>query len=168
MRSSPETRNALFEELRWVHDKLRRDLTTIRGLAAKVDAGATSATVEAALRSLQAKGPLWQLKVNCLTYCQFVHGHHGNEDMNIFPAVRRADPTMRKAVDRLVADHARVSDLLDEVEVAARFLGDDPASRTRTSAALTALSAHLLEHLAYEEKVLEPVLAKWKTWPGHR
>lgn len=160
-------RNVLLEELRWVHDHLRRDLATLGRLAGQVDKGATSATVAQALQQLKTKGPLWQLKVNCLTYCRFVHGHHGNEDVNLFPAVKKAEPSLRKAVDRLAADHRRVSDLLDEIEAAARFLSEDAASRTRMTAALGQLSQHLLEHLAFEEKTLGPVLARWSRWPGH-
>jgi iron-sulfur cluster repair protein YtfE (RIC family) len=157
----------LLEELRWVHDHLRRDLATLRRLSSQVDQGATSGAVAQALQQLKAKGPLWQLKVNCLTYCRFVHGHHGNEDVNLFPAVKKAEPALRKAVDRLAADHRRVSDLLDEIEAAARFLNEETATRTRMTSALEALSQHLLEHLAFEEKTLGPVLARWNRWPGH-
>ena len=152
-------RNVLLEELRWVHDKLRRDLKTVRQLAAQVDAGATAGAVAAGLRTLQTKGPLWQLKVNCLTYCRFVHGHHGHEDESLFPSVVRADPSLRGVVKRLVADHAKVSDLLDEIEAAARYLGNgDATARARLSDGLSALSEHLLEHLDFEETSLEKVL----------
>ncbi|MDQ1724364.1 MAG: hypothetical protein QOG52_1392 [Frankiaceae bacterium] len=159
-------RNVLLEELRWVHDKLRRDLATVRQLAAEVEAGAGAGAVAAQLRTLQAKGPLWQLKVNCLTYCQFVHGHHGHEDESFFPAIKRADPSLAGVVKRLMADHVKVSDLLDEIEAAARYLGNgDATARTRLSAAQSALSEHLLTHLAYEEDALGPVLA---TMSGRR
>ena len=159
--------NPLYDVLLWVHDHLRRDLATLRKLAVRVEAGATSATVEKAIRSLKTNGPLWQLKTNCLTYCRFVHGHHGNEDANIFPAVKRAEPSLRGAVDRLVADHRRVAEMLDEIEAAARFLSDDPSSRTRLAGALDDLSRHLLDHLRREESLLQPVLARWTRWPGH-
>ncbi|MDQ1703239.1 MAG: hypothetical protein QOF57_2491 [Frankiaceae bacterium] len=149
----------MFEQLRWVHDKLRRDLKTVRQLAAQVDAGAPVAKVQATLSRLQTKGPLWQLKVDCLSYCEFVHVHHGIEDAHLFPSVLRADPSLRPAVKRLVADHAKVSDLLDEIEAAVRNLSDgDAAARSRVSSGLAALSEHLLEHLSFEERSLEKVL----------
>jgi hypothetical protein len=58
---------------------------------------------------------LWRLKVSCLRYCSHVHAHHGAEDVLLFPALRAADPTIGPVVDRLEADHVRVSDLLDVV-----------------------------------------------------
>jgi hypothetical protein len=67
----------LVSELKWVHTHLRRDLRTIQNLAAQVRSGARAAVVAEAVRTLQVRSPLWQLKVNCLRYCQLVHGHHG-------------------------------------------------------------------------------------------
>ncbi len=152
-------RNIMFEQLRWVHDKLRRDLKTVRQLAAQVDAGASTQKVKATLDRLQSRGPLWQLKVDCLQYCEFVQAHHGIEDAHLFPSVLRADPSLRGVVKRLMADHVTVADLLDEIEGAVRNLGNgDTAARARVSAGLSALSEHLLAHLAFEEQSLEKVL----------
>jgi hemerythrin-like domain-containing protein len=70
-------------------------------------------------------------------------------------------------VDRLESDHRRVPDLLDTVEDAARRLGalDEGPARYSLVEALEELSDHLLEHLAYEEAALGPVLAAWDHWP---
>ena len=70
-------------------------------------------------------------------------------------------------VDRLEADHRRVSDILDEVDLAARALADEdvPAGRSRLVEALNLLSEHLLAHLEYEEESISPVLRTWRTWP---
>ncbi|MEV4623933.1 hemerythrin domain-containing protein [Asanoa sp. NPDC049573] len=162
-------RNPLFDELKAVHGMLRRDLATVRKLADAAAAGAPAGAVRAGLTRVRSNGPLFQLRVNCLGYCQVVHGHHHNEDEGLFPAVVRAAPHLRGTVARLTADHRLVADLLDQVEGAARQLGgDDVAPRRKLVEALRALSDHLLEHLAYEERALAPVLAKWKTWPGRR
>jgi hypothetical protein len=61
-----------------------------------------------------------------------------------------------------VADHRVVSDLLDRVEAAAESLGgpEDAPARPALSAALDALSVHLLAHLDTEEAALEPVLSR--------
>src|SRR6266851_1298905 len=101
-----------------------------------------------------ASGPLWQLRINCLHYCRFVHSHHGVESMLLFPELRRADPALDPVVDKLEADHARVSGLLDDVEAAAGELSaaEDPAARQRLTAALHVLSEDLLAHLQYEEE----------------
>jgi hemerythrin superfamily protein len=144
---------AMFEELLWVHSMIRRDLELVEKLAADVGEGLPGEAVREALGELKTNGPLWQLKVNCLRYCRFVHAHHGAEDRLLFPALRAADASIGPLVDRLEADHARVSDLLDAIEAAARALteADGGAARPRVVDGLRDLHGHLLEHLDYEE-----------------
>jgi hypothetical protein len=148
-----ERGRAMFEELLWVHSAIRRDLEIVERLAAEVGEGLSGEAVGEALDELKTNGPLWRLKVNCLTYCRFVHAHHGAEDRLLFPALRAADASIGPIVDRLEADHARVSDLLDVVESAARALteSDRGDARRRVIAGLRGLHGHLLEHLDYEE-----------------
>jgi len=162
---APETPRgqALFEELLWVHSVIRRDLETVERLAADVDAGLPGEEVQTVLRELKANGPLWQLKVNCLRYCRFVHSHHNAEDAMLFPALRRADPALDPVVDRLEADHRRVSDHLDAVEAAARTLTetDDDDARRRVADSLGELHVHLLEHLDFEEREAGPTIRRF-------
>lgn len=167
MTATPEVTNPLLRELKWVHDMLRRDLRTCRALADAASAGAPAARLRDELGRLASRGPLFQLKVNCLGYCRLVHAHHGGEDAALFPAVRRGAPQLGAVVDRLEADHRIVSDLLDEVEAAAHHLHDAHSTnaRTRLVEALTGLSAHLLAHLTREEDALAPVLLTWEHWP---
>ncbi|MFC4591485.1 hemerythrin domain-containing protein [Sphaerisporangium corydalis] len=160
----------LVEELKWVHGMLRHDLRICQELAGQISAGAPAGDVGAAVRSLRTRSPLWQLRVNCLRYCQVVHAHHGIEDIALFPALRRSDPKLGPTVDRLEADHRKVSDLLDQVESLADLLsgdseGDTDETRKRLSTALTDLGAHLLEHLDFEEKAISPTLRQWRGWP---
>ena len=96
---------AMVAELKWVHDMIRRDLRTVRRMAADVAAGQPAQEIEAAIRSLAAGGPLWQLKANCLQYCRFVHSHHHAESVMLFPGLRRANPALNPVVDKLEADH---------------------------------------------------------------
>jgi hypothetical protein len=157
---------ALVEELRWVHDLIRRDLASVRRLAADVTAGRSADGVRAALETLATNGPLWQLKVNCLQHCHFVHSHHHVESALLFPELRRTNPALHPVVDKLEADHAAVSTLLDEVQAAARALGGpDVATRQRLVDALDALAEHLLAHLGYEEDTIADTLRSWPGWP---
>ena len=162
--SGPETDRgkALFEELLWVHSIIRRDLATVEQLAADVDEGLPGEAVQDALGELKTAGPLWKLKVNCLRYCGHVHAHHGAEDVLLFPALRAADPAIDPVVDRLEADHARVSDLLDAVEAAACALTetDGGDARRRVIDGLSELHVHLLEHLDYEEQNAGPTMRR--------
>jgi Hemerythrin HHE cation binding domain len=158
---------AMVAELRWVHDMIRRDLETVRRMAADVAAGVAAEQIRAGLASLAAGGPLWQLKINCLQYCRFVHSHHHAESVLLFPALRQANPALNPVVDKLEADHLNVSRLLGEVETAARALGEqeDPALRERLRAALLDLSTDLLAHLEYEEEHISGTLRTWSRWP---
>jgi hypothetical protein len=141
---------------------IRRDLETVRRLAVEVGEGLSVEELRGALEGLQANGPLWQLKVNCLRYCRFVHSHHGAEDVLLFPTLRRANPGLAPVVDKLEADHRRVSDLLDDVERAAAALtdsdGDD--ARARVTLSLDVLAEQLLEHLDFEERNAGPTLRR--------
>ncbi|GIF63407.1 hypothetical protein Ais01nite_14420 [Asanoa ishikariensis] len=169
MKGTAPRRNPLLEELKSVHNMLKRDLAAVRKLADAAAGGAPAREVRSGLNRLKTNGPLFQLRVNCLSYCQVVHRHHHNEDEALFPAVVRAAPQLKGTVAKLKADHRLVEDMLYEVEGAARQLGgNDAAPRRKLVTALRALSDHLLEHLAYEETQLGPVLANWKSWPGRR
>ena len=162
--ATPETERgrALFQELLWIHSVIRSDLEIVEKLAADVGNGLPGDAVQDALEELKTRGPLWQLKVNCLRYCSHVHAHHGAEDVLLFPALRSADPSIEPVVDRLEADHARVSDLLDIIEAAARALTDTDAggARQRVVDGLQDLHVHLLEHLDYEERNAGPTIRR--------
>lgn len=160
----------MVRELEWVHGMLRRDLAAVRLLADRVTAGAEPSEVREGLIGLQTRGPLWQLRMGCLHYCQFVHGHHGLEDAALFPLVRANNPELAEAVDKLEADHRVVSDLLDAVEAEAHRLGDDGEndtgdSRAALASALDRLADLLLEHLATEEATIGPAMRQWRARP---
>jgi Hemerythrin HHE cation binding domain len=151
---------SLFDELLWVHGMIRRDLASVRELATATSNGASADEVRRELAALKTNGPLWRLKVNCLRYCSFVHAHHGAEDRMLFPALRAADPGLGSVIERLEADHRRVSDLLDEVEARAHSLSESEAaeSRARLAGALDRLATDLLEHLEFEEESVEAAM----------
>jgi Hemerythrin HHE cation binding domain len=165
----PRTRgDAMVAELKWVHDMIRRDLRIVRQLASDAAAGRPAGEIAAGIASLAAGGPLWQLRVNCLKYCQFVHHHHQAESVLLFPALRRANPDLGPVVDKLEADHAQVAVLLDDVTGTAGDLADDdtPGARRQLSAALQVLSDVLLAHLAYEEENTAATMRGMSGWPG--
>ncbi|WP_061291616.1 hemerythrin domain-containing protein [Herbidospora cretacea] len=120
---------SLLSELTFVHNMLRRDLAEIRRMAESAAAGGDLAEVRKGLVQLSSA--------------------------TLFPRIRRIAPDLNAAVDRLEADHAAVSGLLDEVGAAAR----DAESRERLVKALDALADRFLEHLAYEEEALGAVLS---------
>ncbi|HEX5405152.1 MAG TPA: hemerythrin domain-containing protein [Pseudonocardiaceae bacterium] len=154
----------LVAELLWVHKLLRADIATLHGIAADITTGASGTDVTTALGELRARSPLWGLRINCLRYCRFVHAHHGAEDAMLFPRLRATNPALGPTVDRLEADHRKVSDLLDRVEELANGLetGTDE-HRPELVTALAELSTHLLAHLDFEEESITPTLRRWQT-----
>ena len=150
-----------------MHSMLRRDLSIVRELADRVESGLPADELRTELRSLETTGPLWQLRVNCLQYCRFVHGHHRLEDIALFPAIRRSDPGLGTVVDRLQADHRRVSELLEVVEEGAQALTEngDAAGREQVTAGLRELESHLLAHLDLEEESVGPAIRRWQEIP---
>ena len=154
---------SFVSELLWVHDMIRRDLIAVRKLAADALEGAPPEDLSAEIESLQTKGPLWKLRMNCLHYCRFVHGHHSLEDQALFPALLHSNPGLSPVIDKLTADHRAIAVYLDEIAESIGELQWDetPSSRQRLAAALDSLSEHLLEHLDYEEEALSPTLRSW-------
>ncbi len=114
------------------------------------------------LHEIKRDGLLWQLQVNCLRYCSFVHSHHNAEDGDFFSELRAANPAINPVVDRLQAEHRRVSDELDAVEVAAKALERDDSRQARRAVvdALHALEQNLLAHLDYEELNIESTVIR--------
>jgi hypothetical protein len=158
---------ALVLELKWVHDMIRGDLQTARQLAADVAVGRPAHEIRAGLRSLAAGSPLWQLKINCLQYCHFVHSHHHAESIALFPGLRRVNPALNPVVDKMEADHLSISGRLNDVEEAAGAVDDaqDHAAREHLSQMLLRLSDELLAHLQYEEDEISDTLRTLSRWP---
>jgi len=142
---------------------IRRDLSAVRRLAAEALKGAPPEDLSAEIESLQTKGPLWKLRMNCMHYCRFVHGHHSLEDRALFPALRESNPGLAPVIEKLESDHRAIAVHLDEIAESIGELQWDetPSSRQRLVTALDDLSQHLLEHLDYEEKAVTPTLRSW-------
>lgn len=141
---------------------LRRDLATVQELAGQVASGMPADQAKAQIDALEANSPLWQLRVNCLHYCRFVHSHHNLEDIAIFPILREANPALGPVVDRLEGDHKVVSGQLEEVEEAASQLVSDQSqfTRDRLVSGLEILAVTLLEHLQFEEEEAGPTIRR--------
>ena len=157
----------MHRHLKMIHQMLRSDLVVCRELAADVAAGAPAREIAEQIAALQTRSPVWRLQVNCLYHCSIVHAHHGHEDADMFPALRRSNPELSAVVDKLEADHRSISSLLDDVEEAAKGLDDDAINPARESlvAALWRLSDDLLAHLAFEEEAIASTMRGWEQWP---
>jgi Hemerythrin HHE cation binding domain len=159
---------AVHRQLKLIHQMLRNDLTVCRELAADVASGASSDEVRERIAEMRENSPISTLQVNCLYHCRVVHMHHGIEDADMFPALRRSNPDLGAVVDRLESDHRAISTLLDKVEASARDLDVASTSdgRDQLVTALRDLATRLLEHLAYEEENIAATMRSWERWPA--
>ena len=87
--------------------------------------------------------------------------------MALFPVLRRTKPELGSVVDKLEADHRKVSGLLDEIEASTDALvaQDETTTRTRVVDAQNDLATDLLAHLAFEEEAIGPILLEMEGWP---
>ena len=125
--------NPLFDELRGVHEMIRRDLAHVTLLAEDAAGGAAPEEIRERVAALKSSSILWQLKLGCLRHCRFVEAHHGLEDRAIFPVIRRVDPELDPVVDKLESDHRAVAEHVHELEAAAAALDgtEEPDGRGR-------------------------------------
>jgi iron-sulfur cluster repair protein YtfE (RIC family) len=155
-----------YQRLLAVHAAIRTDLEQVERLAAQTLEGLPGEELSRQLDELKASGMLWRLRADCLRYCYFVHSHHYAEDAMFFPELRETNPAINPVIDRLEADHRRVSERLDAVEAAAKSLADDDGEPVRRAIAdaLQRLSEELLAHLAYEERNLEATILRLRDY----
>lgn len=152
----------MYEMLLAVHDNIRGDLDLVEEMAAHAVDGIDAEDLRRRLRGLKRDTMLWQLRVNCLRYCSFVHSHHGAEDADFFTELRDTNPAINPVIDRLQTEHRRVSDDLDAVEAAADALRHDDGQPARRAVvdSLQALRENLLAHLDYEERSIEATVQR--------
>jgi deazaflavin-dependent oxidoreductase (nitroreductase family) len=136
-RTAPGAPSSPAGVLRLVHGAFRRELELIR--AEVVASGAVLGA---------------QLRVNCLTLCANLHGHHVKEDEGLFPMLAHAHPELGPAVAALRAEHGTVAALLGRLRA---VLGDPGLSRVDLLAAVDGLTGDLIAHLDHEEAVLDGI-----------
>jgi len=161
--SYPPAQEAVAQHLVDVHDRLRAELTRLRGLIDEVRRGLLSAGgARAEVHAMSLRQNNWTLGAYCQSYCGFVNGHHSLEDASVFPHLRQADPSVAPVLDRLQDEHVTIHALLDTVDTAlvALVRESDEAALDRVEDALDLLADRLLSHLAYEERELRGPLAR--------
>jgi iron-sulfur cluster repair protein YtfE (RIC family) len=167
--AEPETARgrAMYEMLLAVHAVIRRELEHVRELAAQALDGVDAEELRRQLHALRRDSMLWRLQINCLRYCSFVHSHHNAEDADFFSELRETNPAINPVIDRLQAEHRRVSDDLDAVETAAKRLAENDGRQARKAVVdtLQALRENLLAHLDYEELNIEATVRRVRQRP---
>lgn len=124
--------------LKAIHDGFRRELALVRAEVAQSGS------------SLGA-----QLRINCLSVCQFLHTHHEHEDTYVFPAIVESSPELRPVLDKLGEEHVEIAHLLEELQSVVQRDTQNPVDLLAT---VDRLIADLEAHLDYEEEQLIPLL----------
>jgi hypothetical protein len=162
------TQLAVPQHLVEVHNHLRAELETVRGLVAQVRAGQLSVgQARSAINATSMRHNNWTLGAYCASYCRFVTGHHTLEDTHLFPHLRRAEGGLGAVLDQLQAEHEVIAEVLDRLDRAlVAVVSGDGSEPTAGQAlddletTLDLLADTLLSHLAYEERELRGPLAR--------
>ncbi|MFF7448210.1 MULTISPECIES: nitroreductase/quinone reductase family protein [unclassified Streptomyces] len=137
----PDTRaGSTGEAIRRVHDDLRHELALIRAEMAR----STGPTLGA------------QLRVNCLTFCQCLHQHTG-QDTGLFPRLADRHPVAAPAPARPDGGQQRIATLADELKQAVWTAAGPAEAR----AEFERIASELEAHLTYGEEQVVPLLDRW-------
>ncbi|WP_017573912.1 hemerythrin domain-containing protein [Nocardiopsis halotolerans] len=133
---------ALGDQLVKVHDMLRGELASLRRDLA--EGGGSSGT----------PAPLdQQLRKKCLSFCEFLHGHHTAEDERMLPGLARSHPGLAPVLERLTREHSVISKALDRIQELVES-GDPVGVRDDVER----LAAEVEAHLDYEERQIVEAL----------
>ncbi|MDT0327022.1 hemerythrin domain-containing protein [Nocardiopsis lambiniae] len=130
---------ALGDQLVEIHDMLRGQLNDLRAALDSPDAGTGDDRV----------APLdHQIRKQCLSFCEFLHGHHTAEDEHMFPGLAVSHPELAPVLERLTREHSTISRALDRIQELAsgRDAGTGPVREE-----VERLAAQVEAHLDHEE-----------------
>lgn len=133
---------ALGDQLVKIHDMLRGELASLRRDLA---GGGAPSGVPAPLDE--------QLRKKCLSFCDFLHGHHTAEDEGVLPGLARSHPGLASVLERLTREHVLVSRSLDRIRA---LLEGGEAAGLRDE--VERLAAEVEAHLDYEERQIVEAL----------
>ena len=143
------------------HEMHLRELSKVRRAMAGVFAGeGTAEDLLVTISTMQMFGNMRQFGNLCGAACEMLTGHHMIEDEYVFPALRGKTAGLNKVVERLMAEHLVIHDLLARLEAAARALITEPGAATAKGlrAEFNQLEAFVMSHFGYEQTELEEAL----------
>jgi Hemerythrin HHE cation binding domain len=112
------------------------------------------------ISSMQMFGNMRQFGNLCGAACEMLTGHHVIEDEYVFPALHGKTDGLNRVVERLMAEHLVIHELLARLEAAARALISDPGANTARElrAEFGRLETFVVSHFGYEQTELEEAL----------
>ena len=146
------------KRLRWFHDHHRAQLAEVSRTLETLDAAALSEQVS----KLDMSANYRMFENLCGQECQMLTGHHTIEDIHMFPQLHdEGSNGVKKVVERLMAEHLVVHELIEELEQRAWACLQNPGTETFTAAKETfqTLNTCVRSHFGYEETELEDALS---------
>jgi alkanesulfonate monooxygenase SsuD/methylene tetrahydromethanopterin reductase-like flavin-dependent oxidoreductase (luciferase family) len=138
-----------------IHDHLRQELAQVQDLVQQVARGHVDVgAARSMISTMTMRQNSWTLGTYCESYCRVVTTHHTIEDVNMFPRLRQADPSLGPVVERLEREHHDVAAVLEDVDRALVALVSSAGPPDEVERAVGTLADVLLAHLAYEESQL--------------
>ncbi|MFD3688877.1 hemerythrin domain-containing protein [Nocardiopsis sp. NPDC058631] len=128
---------ALGDQLVKIHDMLRGQLTDLR---TALDSPDTRTGTTAQLDQ--------QIRKQCLSFCEFLHGHHTAEDEHMFPGLATSHPGLAPVLERLTREHSVISRALDRIQ---ELASGPEAGSGPVREEVEHLAAQVEAHLDYEE-----------------
>jgi hypothetical protein len=141
---------ALGDELISIHDRLRKELTTLMTDVEDFTAGRPFAS------DVPAPGLGSQLREHCLWVCEAIHAHHTSETTRGFPLLEQRFPDLAPALDQLRREHDILAALRRQLEETLAGLGTGDTANVQTK--LRHLTAEMEAHFDREEKQLVAAL----------
>src|SRR3954447_814522 len=96
-----------------IHDHLRGELARILEAVDEVALGAADPeATRSMINALTMRQNYWTLGSFCAAYCRMLSMHHGIEDEAMFPGLVRREASLEPVIERLMADHELVAEVL--------------------------------------------------------
>jgi iron-sulfur cluster repair protein YtfE (RIC family) len=140
------------------HNIHRQQLRDVEDTMAQID--------DALLEKITALDMRHNFKVfgnMCGAECQMLNFHHTAEDQLMFPILHEAGGAgLKKVVERLMAEHLVVHELIEELEALAHQAIHNPTPEIYKSlkSTFTQLNTCVGSHFGYEETELEDALSR--------
>ncbi len=143
--------------LKWFHDHHRAQLAEVARALETLDAAGLSEQIG----KLDMSANYRTFGNLCGQECQMLTGHHIIEDIHMFPLLHQeGSDGVKKVVERMMAEHLVVHELIEELEQRALACLQKPNAENFAAAKKTFLDLNtcVRSHFGYEETELEDAL----------
>ena len=140
--------------LKIIHDHFRAHMKLLQKVLDKVENGdASPEELRDRTEALPMLNNYRRFGNLCGQHCRIIEMHHTIEDQALFPILKQKNNSLKSVIDRLIAEHEIVHELLLRLVDASKHLVHDPSPENFASARelYESFETVLLSHLSYEE-----------------